>query len=86
MKTSSTWKFRSIAGKIMMGLAFVSMIGNIDVAPALAKDKNKNMGNHDNGRYEQRGHGDEHNRNVQGRRVYRSEDYRKRGYVSPPII
>ncbi len=38
MKTSSTWNFRSIVGKIMMGLVLAAMIGSIDVAPALGKD------------------------------------------------
>ena len=38
MKTSSTWNFKSIVGKIMMGLVLVKMIGSIDVAPALGKD------------------------------------------------
>ena len=56
MKTSSTWNFRSIVGKIMMGLVLAAMIGSIDVAPALGKDNDK----HDNGRYEQRGHGYDH--------------------------
>jgi hypothetical protein len=37
MKTLSTWNFRSIVGKIMLGLVLVTMIGSIDVAPASAK-------------------------------------------------
>ena len=57
MKTSSTWNFRSIVGKIMMGLVLAAMIGSIDVAPALGKDDHKRMGKHDNGRYEQEGVG-----------------------------
>ena len=57
MKTSSTWNFRSIVGKIMMGLVLAAMIGSIDVVPALGKDDHKRMGRHDNGRYEQRGRG-----------------------------
>jgi hypothetical protein len=51
MKTSSTWNFRSLVGKIMMGLVLAAMIGSIDVAPALGKDNQKRMGKHDNGRY-----------------------------------
>jgi len=43
MKTSSTSSFRSIVGKIMMGLVLAAMIGSIDVAPALGKDKGENM-------------------------------------------
>ena len=37
MKTASTWNFRSIVGKIIMGLVLAAMIGSIDVAPAFAK-------------------------------------------------
>jgi hypothetical protein len=70
MKTSSTWNYRSIVGKIMMGLVVAAMIGSIDVAPALGKDNNKRMGKHDNGRYEHRGRGYDRDRHVQGRRVY----------------
>jgi len=70
MKTSSTWNFRSIVGKIMMGLVVAAMIGSIDVVPALGKDDHKRMRKHDNGRYEQRGRGYDRNRYVQGRRVY----------------
>ena len=51
----------------MMGLVLAAMIGSIDVAPALGKDKG---GKHDNGRYEHRGRGYERDRYVQGRRVY----------------
>jgi hypothetical protein len=57
MKTSNTWNFRSIVGKIMMGLVLAAMIGSIDVVPALGKDDHKRMGRHDNGRYEHRGRG-----------------------------
>ena len=76
MKTLSTWNFRSIVGKIMMGLVLTAMIGSIDVASALGKDNQKRMGKHDNGRYEY----------VQGRRVYRPYGYRERVYVPPRVI
>ena len=74
MKTSSTWNFRSIVGKIIMGLVLVSMIGSIDVAPALGKDNHKSMGRHDNGRH--RGQRYDRDRYEDGRRVY----------VSPPVV
>ena len=45
MKTSSTWNFRSIVGKIMMGLVLAAMIGSMDVAPALGKDDHKRREN-----------------------------------------
>jgi hypothetical protein len=76
MKKSSTWNFRSIVGKIMLGLVLVTMIGSIDVAPVLGKDNDKRMGKHDNGRYEHRGRGYDRDHYVHGRRVY----------VSPPVI
>ena len=89
MKTSSTWNFRSIVGKIMMGLVLATMIGSIGVAPALGKDNNKSKGRHDNGRYEHRGPGYNHNRYhyVQGRRVYyQPYGYRERVYYAPPPV
>ena len=48
MKTSRKWNFKSIAGKIMLGLVLAVMIGSIDVAPALAKNDHKSMEKHDN--------------------------------------
>jgi hypothetical protein len=85
MKTSNTWSFRSIVGKIMMGLVLAAMIGSIDVAPALGKDKG---GKHDNARYEQRGRGHDRGHYVyeRGRRVYRPYGYREQVYVPPRVI
>jgi hypothetical protein len=74
MKTSSTWNFRSIVGKIMLGLVLVTMVGSIDVTPAHSKDNHKRMVKHDNGRH--RGRGYDGDRNVYDRRVY----------VAPPVI
>ena len=42
---------------MMLGLVLITMIGSIDVAPALAKDDHKRPGKHDNGHYENRGPG-----------------------------
>jgi len=82
MKTSSTWNFRSIVGKIIMGLVLVSMIGSIDVLPALGRDNDRG---HDNRRYEQnRGRNYNH-----GRPVYRPYGYyghRERVYYPPPPV
>jgi hypothetical protein len=88
MKTSNTWNFRSIVGKIMMGLVLTAMVGSIDVVPALSKDDYRRTGKHDNGRYDQRGRGYDNDRYVHGRRVYRHRrhGYRGRVYVSPPAI
>jgi hypothetical protein len=73
-------------GKMMMGLVLAAMIGTIDVAPALAKDNHKNMGKHDNGRYEHRGPGYDHGRYVQGRRYNHPPGYRGRAYGPPPVV
>jgi hypothetical protein len=93
MKTSSTWNFRSIVGKMMMGLVLVAMAGTIDVAPALGKDDNKRMGKHDNRRYEPSGRvyhrdnrGREYYRDRQGKRFYRSSGYRGPVYAPPPVV
>ena len=76
MKTSNTWSFRSIVGKIMMGLVLASMIGSIDVVPVLGKDYKQNKG-----RYEQRGRGYDRDR-YQGR----GYGYRERVYAPPRVI
>jgi hypothetical protein len=81
MKTSSTWNFRSIVGKLMMGLVLVVMIGGLDVAPALAKDDHKRVERHDNGRSEHRGRGYDRGRYAHGR-----GDYQPYGYAPPPVI
>lgn len=85
MKTPSTWNFRSVVGKIVMGLALAAMIGSIEVAPALAQDDHRRMERHDerhdHGRYEHRGRGYDRNRYVHGRR-----DYEPYGYAPPPVI
>jgi hypothetical protein len=85
MKTLSTWNFRSIVGKIMMGLFLAAMICSIDVVPALGKDDHKDKGRHDNGRYEHRGPGYDHGRYVQGR-PYGYYGHRERAYYPPPPV
>ena len=85
MRISSIWKFRFIAGKVMMVLALAAMIGSIDVVPALGKDDHKDKGKHDKGRYEQRGRGYDHDRYVHGR-PYGYYGYRERDYYPPPPV
>jgi hypothetical protein len=82
MKTSSIWSFKSIVGKIMMGLVLAAMIGSIDAAPALGKD-----GKQGKARYENRGRGNNRGHYVyeRGRRVYRPYGYTERVYVDPPV-
>ena len=74
MKTSSKWNFRSIVGKIMLGLVLVTMVGSIDVTPAIGKDNHKRMVRHDNGRH--RGQRYDRDRYVYDRQVY----------VAPPVV
>ena len=74
MKTSSRWNFRSIVGKMMMGLVLAAMIGSVDMTPVFAKDNHKRIVKHDNGRH--RGQRYNRDRYVYDRRVY----------VPPPVI
>ncbi len=88
MKTSSTWNFSSIVGKIIIGLVLAAMVGNIDVAPALGKNDHKKSGKHDNHRDKHKEY--KHDRYVYGT-VYRSYEYepyvyRERYYAPPPVI
>jgi hypothetical protein len=85
MKTASRRNFRSIVGKIMMGFVLAAMIGSFDVAPALGKD---DKGKQNNGRYENRGRGNDRGHYVykRGKRIYRPYGYRERVYVPPPVI
>lgn len=81
MKTTRKWNFRSIAGKAMLGLVLITMIGSITVMPALAKNDHKSYKKYDNGRH--RGH------YKQARPVYRHYDYyghRERVYYPPPPV
>jgi hypothetical protein len=93
MKTSSAWNFRSIVGKVMMGLVLAAMIGSIDVAPAFGQGDHKRMGKHDNRRYEPSGRvyhrdnrGREYYRDRHGKRFYRSYGYREPVYYPPPPV
>lgn len=84
MKTSSRWSFKSIMGKVMMGLVLAAMIGSMDVVPAIARDNDHDrMERRDNGRYEKRGRGHERDRY---RREYRTYGYRERVYAPPPVF
>ncbi len=79
MKTLSTWNFRSVAGKIMIGLALAATIGSIGVAPAFADDRR-----HDNRRYEHRGYDRGYERD---RHYYHPYGYREPVYApiyAPP--
>jgi len=73
MKTSSTWNFRSIVGKIMLGLVLVSMIGSIDVLPALGRDNYRGRGYYNHREYRPYGY-------------YGHSGYRGRAYYPPPPV
>ena len=72
MKTSNTQvrKFTATAGKIVMALVFVSMIGVISIAPAFGRDHDQR----DRGRHEARGH-------YRGDRYYPPPVY-----APPPVV
>ena len=84
MKALSIWKFRSVAGKIIMGLIFAALVGSINVVPALGDDHGRN-GRYDNRRYEHRGRGHDRDRYERDRRDYRPYGYGY-GYAPPPVI
>jgi hypothetical protein len=86
MKTSSTWNFRLIVGKIMLGLVLAALAGSADVAPSFGKDNHGRGGKQNAGRNEQRGRGHDRGRNDHGRREYRSYGYPEGVYVPPPVI
>ena len=67
-----------------MALVLASMIGSIDVAPALARDDHERMERHDNGRFEHRGRGYERGRYERGRPY--GYGYREPVYVPPRVI
>jgi hypothetical protein len=73
MKASSIWNFRSILGKIILGLVLVTMIGSIDVVPAIGRDDHERR-DRDDRRYE-------HNR-----RGHDRDRDRGRGYAPPPVV
>ncbi len=96
MNISSKWNFRSIVGKITLGLVLAVLIGSVNVAPSFADDDHGRGERHDNGRYENRGRGYERDRyerhryerhrHERYRREYRPYGYRERVYVEPPVV
>jgi len=90
MKKSGRWNFRSIFGKIMLGIVLTAMVGSIDVMPAFSRDDYRGPGKYDNGRYDNRGRRyDRNHRHVQRRqprRVYRPYGYGERVYVPPRVV
>ena len=86
MKTSSTWTYRSIVGKIMMGLVLAALVGSADVVPSFGKDNFSRGGRQNGGRNEQRGRGHDRVRYEHGRREYRTYGYPEGVYVPPPVI
>jgi hypothetical protein len=71
MKTSGTLNFRSIAGRVMMGLVLAAVIGSIGVAPAFGRDDRR----HDNRRYQHNERGYDRDRHY-----YHPYGYRERVY------
>src|SRR6185369_6478839 len=87
MKTPGTFNFRSIAGKIMMGLVLAAMFGSVGVATVSARDGDWRGEDRDDRRFEHRGH-DRHDRGryYRGRRVYRPYGYVEPVYVEPVYV
>jgi hypothetical protein len=90
MKRLDRWSFRSLGGKIMAGLALAAILGSIEAPPASAGDRDRyeERGRHDNGRFEKRGHGHDHDRDHRryyDRREYRTTTYVEPVYVPPPV-
>ena len=94
MKTSNLWNYKTMAGKITMGVVLAAMIGSVDVASALGKDHDR-VQNHDNGynnpsergyerHMQERPRGREYERHMQERPVW-PYGYRGRGYGPPPV-
>ena len=84
MKISSTWNFRSIVGKILMGLVLSAMLGSAGVVPALGDDDHDRRGRHDNRRYEHRERGHDNWRyehRERGYDYYQPYGYRERIYA-----
>jgi hypothetical protein len=87
MKRSSKWIFRSIGGKIMMGLVLAAMIASMDVVPSFSEDDHDRGGKHDDNRNERKARGHDRERHEQqGRRENRHYGYRERVYAPPPIV
>lgn len=84
MKTIATSSFRSLAGKIVLGLVMAAMLGGLDAAPAAAGDHG-NRGDYRGDRHnEYRGRG--HDRGYWGRDRYNRRVYRAYGYVEPVYV
>jgi len=87
MKTSSIWNFRSIGGKLMLGLVLAAMFGGISVASSFGDDDHGRRERDDRDRYEHRERGHDRDRYYRGRRENRREySDRERVYVPPPVI
>lgn len=86
MKTPSTWNFRPIAGKVMMGLVLAVMAGSIGVVQSFGEDGHDRGNRYERGRNEQRGRGYARGHYKQVRRYDRQPVYQERVYVAPPPV
>jgi hypothetical protein len=86
MKISTIWNYRSLLGKIMIGLVLALMVSNIDAVPALGNGGFGYRGYHNHGRYEHRWNGYNHNPYMYGKHYY-GPYYRNYGYYyGPPSV
>jgi len=80
MKASEKYNFKSIAGRMVLGLLLAATVVSMDVAPASAGEHGGDRGrggHYDNRGRGHRGHGGPH------RGYYRGGVYRPYGYVEP---
>jgi hypothetical protein len=70
----------STVGKIVMVLAFASVIGGLSMVPALGQDHDRRQGQQERGRYERE------RQDERGRRVYRPYGYSAPLYAPPPVV
>lgn len=93
MIKSSRWNFKSMAGKVLLGLVLTAIMGSMNVTPSYADNDRYRERRYDNRRYDHRGPGyDNHRYGRHGRwhdrRGYRyyEDGYRHRIYVAPPVF
>ncbi len=89
MNTLRKWKFKSIAGMIMLGLILALMVGSVNVTPAFAKNDKHYKKNYNNNRGYQNNRGYHRGHYKQARPVYRHYGYyghREPVYYPPPPV
>jgi len=91
MKKQGRWNFRSITGKLLIGLVLTIMVGGMNVIPAFSEDHHSHNQNHGRSNAEHMGHGNIHyaHRGHSERRGHYHDHYGRdyydgREYLPPP--